>query len=146
MIYIYEDHMGSGFYTSYDEIDYEDLYCETCGDSDSLVGTASTVDELISLLCYDFMPCSYDYIAQFIDEVTHGAVTIPEPDLWRGRHFSPIPDPDVNGYYSCEAFDASCYNCYMDGDVAKGWCDECTVNFAAALREVNSAEVLHMEL
>ena len=32
-MYIYESHMG-GLYTSYEPLDYEDLYCEECGDSD----------------------------------------------------------------------------------------------------------------
>ena len=31
-MYIYQSHMG-GLYTSDDELDYEQTYCETCGDS-----------------------------------------------------------------------------------------------------------------
>ena len=34
-MYIYECHMG-GLYTSDEPLDYEDLYCEECGDSDWL--------------------------------------------------------------------------------------------------------------
>lgn len=30
-MYLYESHLG-GYYISEDEIPYEDLYCETCGD------------------------------------------------------------------------------------------------------------------
>ena len=32
--YIYEDHLGGGYYVSEDELDYDELYCEQCGDSD----------------------------------------------------------------------------------------------------------------
>ena len=31
--YIYESHMG-GLYCSDEELDYESLYCDSCGDSD----------------------------------------------------------------------------------------------------------------
>lgn len=44
-MYLYEGHMG-GFYTSEDEIDYDDLYCEQCGDSDSLIGWFDSKEEL----------------------------------------------------------------------------------------------------
>lgn len=37
MPYLYESHMGS-FYCTENEEDYDSLYCETCGDSDHLVG------------------------------------------------------------------------------------------------------------
>lgn len=40
-MYIYEGHMGS-LYTSDYPLEYEDLYCEQCGDSDWLVGFAIT--------------------------------------------------------------------------------------------------------
>ena len=36
-MYIYQSHMG-GLYTSDDELDYEQTDCETCGDSDWLIG------------------------------------------------------------------------------------------------------------
>lgn len=48
-MYIYESHLG-GLYTSYDELDYEDTYCETCGDSDWCLGYASTKEEAWDLL------------------------------------------------------------------------------------------------
>ena len=37
MPYYYENHMG-GWYTSEEELDYDDLYCETCGESDWCLG------------------------------------------------------------------------------------------------------------
>ena len=40
-MYIYQGHMGS-LYTSDDALDYEDVYCEECGDSDWLIGYAET--------------------------------------------------------------------------------------------------------
>lgn len=43
-MYIYESHMG-GLYTSDEPLDYEYLYCEECGDSDSLIGYADTKEE-----------------------------------------------------------------------------------------------------
>ena len=35
MPYYYESHMGGGWYTTEYPLDYDDLYCETCGDSDT---------------------------------------------------------------------------------------------------------------
>lgn len=48
-MYIYENHMG-GLYTSEEELDYDVLYCEQCGDSDSLIGTADSIDEAWEML------------------------------------------------------------------------------------------------
>jgi hypothetical protein len=39
-----------GLYTSDDELDYEQTYCETCGDSDWLIGYAETREEAWDLL------------------------------------------------------------------------------------------------
>jgi hypothetical protein len=50
MPYIYENHISGNCYTSEHELDYDDLYCETCGDSDWPVGYAATderADEMI---------------------------------------------------------------------------------------------------
>lgn len=35
--YIYEDHLGGGYYVTEDELDSDELYCEQCGDSDRQV-------------------------------------------------------------------------------------------------------------
>ena len=48
-MYIYESHMG-GLYVSDDVLDYEQTYCETCGDSDFLLGYAETKEEAWELL------------------------------------------------------------------------------------------------
>lgn len=50
-VYIYESHLGGGFYTSSEPLDYEDLYCETCGDTDTeLGGFESLKDVYYSLI------------------------------------------------------------------------------------------------
>lgn len=69
-MYIYQGHMG-GLYTSYDALDYDDLYCEQCGDSDWLIGHASTRKEAWDLLKDDVDVngsggWNYDYIKRFI--------------------------------------------------------------------------------
>lgn len=48
-MYIYESHMGSLF-VSDDILDYEQTYCETCGDSDLLIGYAETREEAWNLV------------------------------------------------------------------------------------------------
>lgn len=50
-MYLYESHLG-GYYASEDEIPYEDLYCETCGDSDQYL-YSGTEEEIISQFYYD---------------------------------------------------------------------------------------------
>ena len=69
-MYIYQGHMGD-LYTSYDALDYDDLYCEQCGDSDWLIGHASTRKEAWDLLKDDVDVngsggWNYDYIKRFI--------------------------------------------------------------------------------
>ena len=51
-MYIYESHLG-GLYTSIYELDYDELYCEQCGDSDWLIGYATTKEEAWDLLQSD---------------------------------------------------------------------------------------------
>lgn len=51
-MYIYEHHMG-GLYTSNSVLDYDERYCEQCGDSDWLVGYAATRAEAWELLKND---------------------------------------------------------------------------------------------
>ena len=65
-MYIYEGHMG-GFYSSEEELDYDELYCESCGDSDTPLGWFDTKDELREVL-YDYYDCNYEYseVANFM--------------------------------------------------------------------------------
>ena len=46
MPYIYESHMG-GVYCSEENLDYDDLYCETCGDGDSLLGDFENIETFL---------------------------------------------------------------------------------------------------
>lgn len=70
-MYIYESHIGS-LYVSEEDLDYEDLYCEQCGDSDWLVGYAETREEAWELLkddtnINDSGGWDYDYVKEFIE-------------------------------------------------------------------------------
>ena len=70
-MYIYEGHMG-GIYTSDEPLDYEDLYCEECGDSDWLIGYAETREEAWNLLKDDTDidgsgGWNYNYVHEFIN-------------------------------------------------------------------------------
>ncbi len=47
--YIYQSHMG-GLYACDEQQDYEFLYCEQCGDSDTLIGYAKSVYDAWELL------------------------------------------------------------------------------------------------
>lgn len=69
-MYIYQSHMG-GLYTSDDELDYEQTYRETCGDSDWLIGYAETREEAWDLLKDDTNidgsgGWDYEYIQDFL--------------------------------------------------------------------------------
>lgn len=69
-MYIYEGHMGS-LYTSDTFLEYDDLYCEQCGDSDWLVGHADTGEGAWNLLkdSTDIDGSGgwdYDYVREFI--------------------------------------------------------------------------------
>lgn len=70
-MYIYESHMGGSLYTSDDYFDYEDLYCEQCGSSDSYIGYANTKEEALKLLLpmtdSDYCPWDKEYIEKFIN-------------------------------------------------------------------------------
>lgn len=71
-MYIYEGHMGS-LYTSDYLLDYQDLYCETCGDCDFLIGFADTKKGAWDLLKDDTDingsgGWNYDYVKTFIDD------------------------------------------------------------------------------
>ena len=65
-MYIYENHLG-GLYTTDEELSFEELYCEVCGDSDYLLGYAETREEakkiLTVLVWYDL---ENKYVQDFI--------------------------------------------------------------------------------
>lgn len=69
-MYIYESHMGSLF-VSDNILDYEQTYCETCGDSDFLLGYAETKEEAWNILKDDTNingsgGWNYDYVQEFL--------------------------------------------------------------------------------
>lgn len=69
-MYIYQSHMG-GLYTSDYELDWDDLYCEECGDSDTLIGFANTRKEAWKILKDDTDingsgGWDYNYIQDFL--------------------------------------------------------------------------------
>lgn len=69
-MYIYESHMGSLF-VSDDILDYEQTYCETCGDSDFLLGYAETKKEAWNLLkdntdINSSGGWNYEYVQEFL--------------------------------------------------------------------------------
>lgn len=49
MAYLYESHIG-GLYINEDYLDFDNLYCETCGDSDNLLGGFETLVEFWNLI------------------------------------------------------------------------------------------------
>lgn len=46
---VYESHLG-GIYFSEDVLDWDELYCDECGDSDTYLGYANTWKEVIPML------------------------------------------------------------------------------------------------
>lgn len=69
-MYIYQSHMG-GLFVSDEILDYEQTYCEECGDSDFLLGYAETREEAWNLLKDDtnidgFGGWDYDYVQEFL--------------------------------------------------------------------------------
>lgn len=68
-MYIYEGHMGSLFATD-EPLSYEECYCETCGDSDWLIGEADTREEVLELLRDEdgYIPYTDEYMQEFLNE------------------------------------------------------------------------------
>lgn len=68
-MYIYENHMG-GLFTTDEFLSPEECYCETCGDSDWLIGEANTREEVLELLKDEdgFIPYTDEYIREFLNE------------------------------------------------------------------------------
>lgn len=72
-MYIYFGHLTGNLYTSDEYLDFDDLYCEECGDSDSFVGYARTAKDAWNLLkdeCDIDGSGGYDtnYVKNFIKE------------------------------------------------------------------------------
>ena len=71
-MYIYEDHVDGGLYTSNRELSYEERHCKQCGDSDWLIGYANTREEAWNLI-KDNVDINgsggwdYEYIQEFLN-------------------------------------------------------------------------------
>lgn len=70
-MYIYEGHLG-GLFISEEELDWKDTYCEICGDSDWLLGFATTKEEAWDVLKDETNidgsgGWDYDYVQEFIN-------------------------------------------------------------------------------
>lgn len=65
-MYIYASHMG-GLFASSNELSYEQLYCEECGDSDSLIGEADSAEEAWALLKPNDFVCMSCKNAEFCE-------------------------------------------------------------------------------
>ena len=71
-MYIYEGHLGGLYATEY-PLDYDDLYCEECGDSDWLIGYANNKKEAWKLFegkldINGSGGWNYEYVKNFINE------------------------------------------------------------------------------
>lgn len=55
---IYESHLG-GIYFTEEVQDWDDIYCEVCGDSDFHLGHADTWEEVMALITDDEGWCPY---------------------------------------------------------------------------------------
>ena len=70
-MYVYEGHLGSLYISDY-ELDYDDLHCEQCGDTDWLIGYATNRSEAWNLF-KDNVDIdgsggwNYDYVKEFIN-------------------------------------------------------------------------------
>ncbi len=73
-MYIYESHLGE-LYSSDEELEWDQLYCEQCGDYDWLVGEVETREEV-----YELLRGAYDeeYIVEFLNRYFEEK----EGDLW----------------------------------------------------------------
>lgn len=65
-MYFYESHLSGVIYTTDYEKDYDELYCEECGDSDWYIGEFDSWEDFISQIDpeVDFMYCSPEFLAE----------------------------------------------------------------------------------
>lgn len=75
-MFIYQGHMGSLF-SSNDPIDFNDLYCETCGDFDWELGNVESQEELLQLLADDIaaLPGDGGWDMDYVLDFAHSCFT-----------------------------------------------------------------------
>ena len=56
---VYENHLG-GIYFDERILDFDDLYCEQCGDSDRHLGHADTWEEVLDMITDEDGFCGYE--------------------------------------------------------------------------------------
>jgi hypothetical protein len=63
---VYESHLG-GIYFDEAILNYDYLYCEQCGDSDTYLGHADTWEEVLPMLMWGWEEDEYKYDQDYID-------------------------------------------------------------------------------
>lgn len=65
-MYFYESHLSGIIYTTDYEKDYDELYCDECGDSDWYIGEFDSWEDFISQIDQevDFTYCSPEFLAE----------------------------------------------------------------------------------
>lgn len=100
-MYIYESHMG-GLYANNEELSYEQLYCEQCGDSDSLIGEADSAEEAWALLKPNDFVCLSCEGAEFCEnecdkfgENFYGNFSLEYVLTFIGETFDVVPEIEI---------------------------------------------------
>lgn len=52
-MYVYESHLGGGYFGSATPLSFEECYCEQCGDSDWEVGEFETAEQFVAYIADD---------------------------------------------------------------------------------------------
>lgn len=138
-MHIYESHMG-GFYTSNDEIDYDDLYCDQCGDSDLYLGEAHTLKEVLGLITDDRV--SAEYVKEFIDELFGVSLIMPSEEDLYSKKFVRRTDKNGREYPHCTILNDYCYEC-DEIDFSDAYCEMCGYNMEYEIIKVNPPEILN---
>jgi hypothetical protein len=66
MVYIYESCTGNLYYSDHIK-EYDELYCETCGDTDNFIGSARNKTGAKKL--FNKSSWNIDYVNKFINEI-----------------------------------------------------------------------------
>lgn len=136
-MYFYESHMG-GFYTSDTILDYEDLYCDQCNDTDWLLGEAHTVKEFLELLD----GYSAEYIKEYVSDTFHVDLTLPSEEELNCKKYIPKIDKNGREYPHCKILNDYCYE-DEDVDFSDAYCERCGYNLEYELIMANPPEILN---
>ena len=84
-MYIYQSHLGGGFYATDEQKTYEECYCEACGDSDTQIGVYDEND-VMSAMYFVMDVLNYGYAPEFIMQSVNSMFKIPtavKTDLYK---------------------------------------------------------------